>query len=148
MTGSAQFWILRHVIGRSPRRLLNSPALPGMRWSSLVRAGYGVALLCSPGPLVTAVTGDPASARVSAVARVLGGRQLAQGTICGLAPARELIEAGAAADGLHAASMLVLAGAEPRLRRALLADAVIAAALAWVGAASLRRTPASLNPVC
>jgi hypothetical protein len=106
------------------------------RWLSIVRAGYGVVLLAVPGPLLTRVTGGPVSARVRAVARVLGARQVAQAMICGIAPSSRLTEAGAAVDGLHAASMLALAGAEPRLRRALLAESVIATALGSAGVAA------------
>jgi hypothetical protein len=92
-----------------------------------------------PGRLITAVTGRQASGRARAVARILGARHLAQAAICGAVPARGLIEAGSAADGLHAASMLVLAGIDPGLRRALLGDALVATTLAAVTAAALRR---------
>jgi hypothetical protein len=148
MTASAQSRPPLGPIASSPRQVFNYPRLPGTRWMNLVRAGYGIALLCLPGTLITAVTGDPASVRVRAVARVLGARQLAQAAICGLAPVRDLIEAGVAADGLHAASMLMMAGAEPGLRRALLTDAVIAATFAGAAATSVRRTPASPSRVC
>jgi hypothetical protein len=117
-----------------------APAPPGTRWMSIVRASYGGALLFAPLPMITAVTGAPVSGRVRAVARVLGTRQLVQAMVCGLAPARGLIQVGAAADGLHAASMLALARAEPNLRRPLLAETVIAAALASVAMASLRQS--------
>jgi len=103
-------------------------------WASLARAGYGTALLCAPGPVISVMTGGPVSRRARAVARVLGARHLVQAAVCGLVPARGLIRAGAAADGLHAASMLVLAVTAPGLRRALLADAVIAATLASASA--------------
>lgn len=108
---------------------------------SVVRASYGLALLSVPGPMIRAMTGAPVASRSLAVARVLGARQLAQAAICGLAPTRRLIAAGAAVDGLHGASMLALAGAEPRLRRALLAETVIAAALTSATAAILHRQP-------
>jgi len=110
-------------------------ASPGVRWMSIVRASYGWALLCVPGPMITAVTGAPVSGRVRAVARVLGARQIVQAAVCGLVPAPGLIQAGAAADGLHAASMLALTGAEPNLRRPLFAETMIAAAFASAGAA-------------
>jgi hypothetical protein len=139
MTASAQAGSRQRLIGGGRRDARNSPALPGTRWMSVVRAGYGVVLLLWPGLLITAVTDAPASLRVRTVARVLGARHVAQATICGMAPARALIQAGAAVDGLHAASMLVLAGAEPRLRRALLADATLEAAFALAATASLRR---------
>ena len=143
MTASARA-LLRSVAG-ALQQAGQAPAPLGTRWTSvaraccIVRASYGGALLCVPGPMITAVTGAPASGRVRAVARVLGARQLAQAVVCGLAPRRGLIQAGAAADGLHAASMLALAGTEPTLRRALLADTAIAAAFASVATTSLRR---------
>jgi len=116
----------------------------GTRWMSVVRAGYGSALLCVPGLVISAVTGAPASGRVRAVARVLGVRQLVQAAVCGMAPRRGLVQAGAAADALHAASMLALAGTEPALRRALLADTAIAAAFASVATTSMRPEPQAL----
>ena len=144
MTFPAQFRTLQRVTASRvtssrARHATPAPALPGMRWTSLVRAGYGLALLCVPGPIITAVAGEPASGRARAVARILGARHVAQAAICGLVPARGLIEAGATADGLHAASMLTLAGAEPGLRRALLADTAVAATLASVAMIALRR---------
>jgi hypothetical protein len=113
------------------------PSVPASRWTSLVRAGYGAALLCMPGHLITAVTGFPASRRARVTARVLGARHLAQAAICGAMPVRGLIQAGSAADCLHAASMLVLAGNDRRQRAALVADAQFAAVFAAAGAASL-----------
>jgi hypothetical protein len=119
-----------------------------IRWMSVARAGYGTALLCVPGRMITGLTGAPVNGRVLAVARVLGVRQLAQAAVCGLAPARGVIQAGAAVDCLHAASMLALAGAEPRLRRPLLAETVIAAALASGAAAGLHRQPDVGDHLC
>lgn len=51
-------------------------------------------MLAVPGPLITAVTGGPVSSRVCTGARVLGARQLAQGTISCLVPTSGLIRAG------------------------------------------------------
>jgi len=72
------------------------------------------------------------------VARVLGARHLAQALICGMAPTRWLIRAGTAADMLHAASMLALAGEDASLQPALLIDAGIAGGFAAAGGAFLR----------
>ena len=126
--------------GPAPATLGPVPAPPGTRWMSVVRASYGGTLLFAPGPVITAVAAAPVSGRVRAVARVLGARQLVQAAVCGLAPERGLIQAGAAADGLHAASMLALASTEPNLRRPLLAETVIATALASVAMTSLCRS--------
>ncbi|HEY2507554.1 MAG TPA: hypothetical protein VGI58_13655 [Streptosporangiaceae bacterium] len=109
------------------------------RWASLVRAGYGAVLVCLPGPLIAMVTGKPVTSRTVVVARVLGVRHLAQAAICGLVPAPGVVRAGAAVDGLHAASMLAAAAAEPGLRRATLADSGIATAFASAALATLRR---------
>jgi hypothetical protein len=70
-----------------------------------------------------------------------------QAAVCAASPARALIQVGVAADGLHAASMMALAGAEPRLRRALLAETAIAAALASAAATGLRRQRGAANRV-
>lgn len=105
--------------------------------ASVVRACYGAALLCMPGRMIATATGRAASGRACAVARVLGVRHLSQAVICGLCPTPQLIAAGTAVDALHSASMLALAGVEPGLRRALLADAGVAAGLASAGAAAV-----------
>jgi hypothetical protein len=115
-----------------------APLVPATRWASLARAGYGAALLCTPGYMIAAITGCPASRRARITARVLGARHLAQAAICGAMPVRGLIEAGTAVDGLHAASMFALAGTDRQNRAALLADALIATAFAAAAGAALR----------
>jgi hypothetical protein len=112
-------------------------ALPRSRWASLVRAGYGTALICSPGAMIRARTGRSPSRRACTVGRVLGARHLIQAITCVVLPTRWLIRAGAAADVLHAASMLALAGEDADLRPALLTDAGIATAFATAGGAFL-----------
>lgn len=139
MTTRDQYQTLQRATASRARHAAPAPALPSTRWANLVRAGYGLALLCVPGPMIDGLTGEPASRRARAVARVLGARHVAQAAVCGMVPTRSLIEAGAAADGLHAASMLTLAGVNPGLRRALLADTVIAATFASVAVSALRR---------
>jgi hypothetical protein len=113
--------------------------LPRSRWASLVRAGYGTALLCNPGAMIRARTGRRPSRRACAVGRILGARHLAQAIACWLFPTRWLIRSGAAADLLHAASMLALAGEDADLRPALLTDAGIATAFATAAGAFLRQ---------
>lgn len=118
-----------------------SRVVPQARWACAVRAGYGAALLCAPGPLILARTGRLPSRRVQAVARLLGLRHLAQALVCGAVPTRWLIRAGAAADLLHAASMLALAAEDPRLQSAALTDASIATGFAATAGAFLRVSP-------
>jgi hypothetical protein len=83
-------------------------------------------------------TGLVPSRRACAVGRLLGARHLLQAAICGAVPTRWLIRAGAAADLVHAASMLALAGEDTDLQPALVTDAGIATAFAAAGGAFLR----------
>jgi hypothetical protein len=118
--------------------LERTPLVPATRLASLARAGYGAVLLCTPGYLIAAMTGRPPSRRACITARLLGARHLAQAAICGAMPVRGLIEAGTAADSLHAASMFALAVTDREDRAALLADALIATAFAAAAGAALR----------
>jgi hypothetical protein len=138
MTAASTRALLHSALG-SLGQLAPAPVPLGVRWMSVARAGYGATLLCVPGPMITALTGMPVSGRERAVARLLGARQLTQAAVCGLMPTRGLIQAGAAVDGLHAASMMALAGAKPGLRRALLAETAIAGALALTAVAGVHR---------
>jgi hypothetical protein len=96
----------------------------------LARAGYGVALLVAPGPMIGVVTGQPPSRRARQVARILGVRHLAQAAITALNPGPEVVALGVVVDLLHATSMFAFAAAVPDLRRAELADALVATTLA------------------
>ncbi len=118
-----------------------------LRVPLVLRAGYGAALLCSPAPLIRACTRRTASPRARTVARVLGGRHLAQAALLTGAGTDPLWLAGSAAvDIAHALSMAALAAADRRVRAAALADALIAAAFAaagLAGAAACRTAEAS-----
>jgi hypothetical protein len=96
----------------------------------LARAGYGVALICAPGPMIGVVTGQPPSRRARQVARILGVRQLAQAAITALNPRPEVVGLGVVVDLLHAASMFAFAAVIPDLRAAEFADALAATSLA------------------
>ena len=96
----------------------------------LARAGYGAALLCAPGPMIGVITGQPPSRRARRVARILGVRHLAQAAVTALNPGSEVVALGVVVDLLHAASMFAFAAVVPDLRRAELADALAATALA------------------
>jgi hypothetical protein len=82
-------------------------------------------------------TGLVPSRRACSVGRLLGARHLLQAVVCGAMPTRWLIRAGAAADLLHAASMLALAGEDTGLQPALVTDAGIATAFAAAAGAFL-----------
>jgi len=108
----------------------------GGRALQLARASYGAALLLAPAPTIRLATGRPPSRRACQTARLLGARHLAQATMTALAPLPGVFAAGAQADALHAASMLVLATADGAARRAALTDTVAEAAFAAAGLAA------------
>jgi hypothetical protein len=127
---------------RGAARVANQPA--GSPLASLARAAYGLALICWPGRLIRLRTGEPPSRRACAVGRVLGVRHVTQAVISTACPSGLVLGAGVTADVAHAGSMVILAALDQDLRRALLTDAAIAAALAAAGGASLRdSTPAA-----
>jgi hypothetical protein len=125
---------------------------------TLVRAGYGAALLCAPGALIRLTAGPGAAAgrrrrpaeadaqreaapasRARLVARVLGARHLAQAALTAAGqradPGSPLpMGGGAAVDLLHAASMLALGTMDRRVRRTTFTDAAVETALAAAGA--------------
>ena len=69
--------------------------------------------------------------------RLLGTRRVLQEVVTIAVPSRRVLLLGAATDALHAASMLVAAVRWPRLRRAALVSAGIAAGSAVLGAPGL-----------
>jgi hypothetical protein len=111
-------------------------AAAGRRALQLTRAGYGVALLLKPGLTIRLATGRLPSRRVCRVAWLLGARHLAQATLTALAPRPAVFAAGAAADALHATSMLMLAVADRAARRTALTDAMAEVAFAAAGLAA------------
>ena len=70
---------------------------------------------------------------VKAIVRILGARQLTQATLIAARPSASRIIAGAAVDGLHAASMVLLARTGTRMSRPALASAAVAALLSSYG---------------
>jgi hypothetical protein len=104
---------------------------------SLTRAAYGAVLLCAPGVVISQCTGQPASTRARAVVRVLGSRHLVQAAVTARAPSALVLRAGAQVDFAHAASMLALGAVGRPLRRAQLADGLVAAIFAALGAAGV-----------
>jgi hypothetical protein len=113
---------------------LLSPALAPRVLFPAARACYGAALLCAPGLALGLATGQAPSQRARTVARILGARHLAQAVLTLWRPRPAVLLAGAGIDACHAASMLALAVADPRMRRAGIADAATAAAFTATGA--------------
>ena len=112
---------------------LLSPALVPRVLFPAARACYGVMLLCAPGVALGLSTGQAPSQRARVVARILGARHLAQAVLTLWRPRPTVLLAGAGVDACHAASMIALAVADPRMRRAGIADAAIAAAFTATG---------------
>jgi hypothetical protein len=117
-----------------PAPLFSRDLIPRLLFPA-ARGCYGAALLFAPGLALGLCTGVASSPRARAVVRILGARHLAQAVLTLWQPRRKVLAAGAGIDGCHAASMLVLAAADPSLRRAGLADAVAATAFTAAGAA-------------
>lgn len=109
-----------------------------VRATAVLRAGWGLTLLLVPGRLVPV----PAPAGAVPAARVLGARHLLQAVATVIAPAGPVPVLGAVVDTLHTGSLLVLAAAAPRWRRAALLDAVVESGLtaaAWSATQAVRR---------
>ena len=114
-----------------------------------VRACYGGLLLAAPRRALGVCTPEEASPRAVGVARVLGLRHLLQAVLTAAVlsaggPADEIppstaLLAGSAVDTAHAASMFGLALARRPLRRAALADALLAGSLAAFGIMTARQ---------
>lgn len=77
----------------------------------------------------------------TAVVRILGGRQLLQGTAVLIRPTTLVVIGGLSVDVLHAASMVVAAVSWPGYRRPALVSAVVAGTSAVAGALILRAVP-------
>ncbi len=107
----------------------------------LVRAGYGVLLVCAPDPVVRRYGGHPADRRARVVARILGARHLTQAVLTLGTPGPTVLALGVEADLAHAASMLGLGAVDRARRRAALIDAAGAGSFALAGAMLARRTP-------
>jgi hypothetical protein len=107
---------------------------------TLARAGYGVALVAVPGLLI-GLTGQRPGRRDCAVARVLGARHLLQAGVTAAAQLADpgdsvVLGGGAAADLVHASTMVALGVVDPRARRAALIDTGVETALALAGIAA------------
>lgn len=123
------------------------PGLAGPDLLGAVRACYGCLLLCVPRRMIGVVIRDPVGGRTVNVTRVLGARHLVQATLTAAIlpggdlagiPPRTVLQAGAAVDTTHAASMIALALAGRPLRRAAWADALLETGFASFGIITAR----------
>jgi hypothetical protein len=105
---------------------------------TLVRAGYGVGLVCAPQLLIRWAGDREPSQRACAVARVLGVRHLAQAVLvaaawCADPTSRVPVACGAAVDFLHASTMVGVAAVDRTARRVALVDAGVESTLGVAG---------------
>jgi hypothetical protein len=116
--------------GRPQRRARLEPLV-------VVRLAFGVALIVAPGRLLLACSAvDDRRARI--VARILGLRHLVEGGVLLIFDTRAVGLAGAAVDGIHAATALTFAIVDRRRRRGALINAVAALFFTAVGLARAR----------
>jgi hypothetical protein len=113
-----------------------------------LRAAYGAALCFAPGAMLRLEGGAGASSapHARAVARVLGGRHLAQAFLSAARPAPAVLALSAGTDMLHSASMVALGVLNGPRRRLGLTDGLIAAAFAAAGWALARQRRAGADP--
>jgi hypothetical protein len=111
-------------VGSATRPSRSTPDRP--RLLIALHAFYGAAMLVAPQALCHDAP-DPALAR--ALARVLGARHLGEALLLGSRTNPDWIALSASLDGLHGASMLLLAWRHPRWRKLATASAAGAGAL-------------------
>lgn len=111
-----------------------------MRAPEAVRAAYGLCQLVSPAVMFRLAIGHQPESGASVVMRILGARHLFQAVVIGAAPTSVALHCcGGVVDSLHSASMVALAVADHRHRRAAASDAIVAALFAGMEFAVARR---------
>jgi hypothetical protein len=108
-------------------------------WLFVLRSLYGVILLLAPPRALAKLTRAPVDRRAAVVAKVLGVRELLQAELSRRHPDRPSQLTSAGVDGLHAATMFALAGADRDRRRLALHNGATATALALASAAAAAR---------
>jgi hypothetical protein len=121
-----------------------SPPARNSRTIELVRAGWGGALLLTPGPVMSTVHHVRLDRKSVAIARILGARQLAQAFLSGVRPSREVLAMGVWVDAVHALTALGLALVDTTRARAGVTDAAVAAL--WASAGYRDLTSAQATP--
>jgi hypothetical protein len=101
----------------------------------------GATLLVRPLVLL-GVVAPPDRRVVTWAGRLLGGRLTLQALVMAARPRRPVFAGAAVIDGLHASSMLAVAGVDRRYRRAALGSAAAATVSAVVTTLVRRRLPA------
>lgn len=107
-----------------------------VRRLEIVRGLWGATLLLAPQRVMRAVGTRP-DARSVMVARVLGGRQLAQAALSGLQPSPAVVAMGVWVDALHALTTVPLAALDRPRARLALGDGLVASTWSALGWADL-----------
>ncbi|ACV80000.1 hypothetical protein [Nakamurella multipartita] len=113
-----------------------TPRRAARTWAT-VTAAAGAVTVFRPQAVARLVSGTGPTPDTPVV-RILGGRQLLQGTAVMIRPTQALVTGAAVVDVLHATSMIAAALIWPRYRRAALGSAAVAGASAAAGALVLR----------
>jgi hypothetical protein len=109
----------------------------GVRIWAAATATAGAVTLVRPHAVARLVSGT-GSTPAAPVVRILGGRQLLQGTAMLIRPTPALVIGALTVDVLHGVSMVAAAVIRPGYRRAALTSAAVATTSAVAGALSLR----------
>ncbi len=102
------------------------------------RLMLGTLLLATPERILSVVSRRRAGAGERAAARLLGIRNLVEGSAVARNPSRRFLLAGAAVDATHSLSMVALAAVRPGHRRLAAASALTAATTATAGVLAAR----------
>ena len=113
-----------------------------MNWLSLARAGYGAVVLAAPDELAGHLGEMELAPGTRRAMQILGGRQLLEAGVCAAKPTRCVLALEAVVDGIHAATMAVVAGIPGNDSRRRAAAVNVGTALAFVVAdvVAMRRT--------
>jgi hypothetical protein len=104
--------------------------MPTASTVELGRAGWGLTQLVAAPSIARGMLGGPPDAVTVRAMRILGARQLIQAVVLGRSASRSAHLIGAGVDAIHAASMIVVAVASARRRRAAIAELLTASAFA------------------
>jgi hypothetical protein len=103
-----------------------------------LRLGFGLALLAAPDRVLTACGGED-DRRARIVVRILGARHLIEAAVLVRYETAPVAFAGAAVDGIHAATALAFGAVDRERRRMALINAAMALFFTAAGAAHAQR---------
>jgi hypothetical protein len=114
---------------------------PATRVLAAVLGAANLGLVVAPADVAAAVASGPGRPPPPGLVRLLGTRVVLQQTVVLAAPTRRIVLLGAAADALHAVSMVTAALRWPRHRRAAAVSAACAGLSALLELATAPAAP-------